>query len=238
MALDLSKKRHYTFPQLASLHECSEEDLRYFVIEGELTPSWYVKTGQYCQYQMEPQKDYGTTGHVLPYAMCNVCDSDDVVERGWLSGFHYLVLPTRTSSNQCEFRFAANFPSGFDLGDLIYELEAPIGLDEVMNNGFVMAVESDRFVASRSRLKTPSISNDISYEVEIDPIDLPLELDAANMAYRAVLKGYGEQGDTPKNRLIAYLQATYKHLTPNAVERIATVANPDKSTGRRKSVYE
>ena len=151
MALDLSKKRHYTFPQLASRLKCSEEDLRYFVMEGELTPSRFFETGTYRLYQMEPHEDYGTTGHVVPYAMCDACDPDDVIQRGWLSGFHYLVLPTRTSSNQCEFRFVATSPSGFDLGDIIYELDVSMGIDEVMSNGVVMAVESDRFEALKSR---------------------------------------------------------------------------------------
>lgn len=150
MALDLSQKRHYTFHQLASRLHCSEEDLRYFVIEGELTPSSFISAGNYRLHQMQPHADYGTTGHVYPSEMCDACDPDDVVERGWLSGFHYLVLPTRTSGNDCEFRFAAKFPSGFDLGDLVYELETAIGIDDVMNTGFVMAVELDRFEAMNS----------------------------------------------------------------------------------------
>ena len=150
MTLNLSQKRHYTFQQLASRLQCSEEDLRYFVMEGELTPSRFLETGTYRQYQMEPHEDYGTTGHVLPSAMCDACDPNDAIQLGWLSGFHYLVLPNRTSGNQCEFRFAANLPSGFDLGDIIYELEAAMGIDDVMNTGVVMAVELDRFEALKS----------------------------------------------------------------------------------------
>jgi len=150
MTLDLSQKRHYTFPALASRLQCSEQDLRYFVMEGELTPSRFLETGTYRQYQMEPHEDYGTTGHVSPSAMCDACEPDDVIQRGWLSGFHYLVLPTRTSGNHCEFRFAATFPLGFDIGDIIYELDASMDIDDVMNTGVVMAVELDRFVALKS----------------------------------------------------------------------------------------
>lgn len=150
MTLDLSQKRHYTFPALASRLQCSEQDLRYFVMEGELTPSRFLETGTYRQYQMEPHEDYGTTGHVSPGAMCDACEPDDVIQRGWLSGFHYLVLPTRTSGNHCEFRFAATFPLGFDIGDIIYELDASMDIDDVMNTGVVMAVELDRFVALKS----------------------------------------------------------------------------------------
>jgi len=163
MTLDLSQRRHYTFPQLAALLPCSEEDLRYFVVAGELTPSRFLETGRYRQYQMEPHEDYGTTGHVSPSAMCDACEPDDVPQRGWSSGFHYLVLPLRTSGNQCEFRFAATFPSGFDLGDIIYELETSMGIDDVMNNGVVMAVELARFVALKSRNTKP-----IGFEKSLD----------------------------------------------------------------------
>jgi hypothetical protein len=156
MALDLSKKRHYTFPQAAFQLKCSEEDLRYFVMEGELTPSSFIGAGHLCLHQMQPHEDYGTTGHVYPRVKLDACSTDDVIERGWLSGFHYLVLPTRTSGNHCEFRFAAKFSTGFDLGDLIYELEAPVVIDEVLNSCFVMAVELDRFLAVQSKTKRSS----------------------------------------------------------------------------------
>ena len=68
---------------------------------------------------------------------------------------------------------------------------------------------------------------------DVDPLDLPEELDAANMAFRAVLNGYGEQTATFKNRLIEYLKANYSHLKTEAIDRIATVANPDKARGRK-----
>jgi len=69
---------------------------------------------------------------------------------------------------------------------------------------------------------------------DIDPFDLPPELDIANIAWRSVQNGYGLQSDTPRNRLIDYLGKNYKMLKPEAVQRIATVANPDKSPGRKK----
>lgn len=72
-------------------------------------------------------------------------------------------------------------------------------------------------------------------ESEIDPIDLPLELDAANMAHRAITNGYGDQSDTARNRLITYLQSTHPYFKKEQVQRIATVANPDKTPGRKKN---
>jgi hypothetical protein len=71
-------------------------------------------------------------------------------------------------------------------------------------------------------------------ELEIDPVDLPLELDSANMAFRAVTTGYGDPTATFRNRLIEYLKNTLPNLKREEVDRIATVANPDKSRGRKK----
>lgn len=73
---------------------------------------------------------------------------------------------------------------------------------------------------------------------EIDPLDYPEELDAANMAFRAVKNGYGDANQTFRNRLIAYLGEHYKNLVPEAVGRIATVANPDKTAGRKTKAKE
>ena len=91
---------------------------------------------------------------------------------------------------------------------------------------------------STCNVENPSVrsaSQVKSSEVEkIDPLDLPAELDAANMAFRAVTNGYGDTTTTPKNRLTNYLQKHYPAFKPEQVNRIATVANPDKSTGRKK----
>lgn len=70
-------------------------------------------------------------------------------------------------------------------------------------------------------------------ELEIDPSDLPPELQVANMAYRAIQNGHGDQAKTFKNRLIDYLKVNFKDLKPEAIRRIAVVANPDKSPGRK-----
>ncbi len=75
-------------------------------------------------------------------------------------------------------------------------------------------------------------------ELEIDPSDLPLELDAANMAFRAITKGYGDKNSTPRNRLIDFLKNNYPDFKPEQVKRIATVANPDKTTGCKRSGKE
>lgn len=73
---------------------------------------------------------------------------------------------------------------------------------------------------------------------DVDPSDLPNELQAANIAYRAVLNGYGASSATFRNRLIEFLNKNNPDLPQEAVERIATVANPDKQRGRKKSQHK
>lgn len=99
----------------------------------------------------------------------------------------------------------------------------------------------DHFKALTSRPKKPSqVDEDATIRagatlgIDVDPSDLPAELDAANLAFRAVLNGYGEARTTFKNRLIDYIQKNFSNLNNEAVQRIATVANPDKGRGRKK----
>ena len=66
-----------------------------------------------------------------------------------------------------------------------------------------------------------------------DPSDLPLELDAANIAFRAVSNGYGNPLEKFKSRLIAYLRENYPSFSDGAIDRISTAANTDKSPGRK-----
>lgn len=80
----------------------------------------------------------------------------------------------------------------------------------------------------------PSDQSEISNDSTIDPSDLPAELDAANMALRAVTNGYGDQSKKPRIRLVNYLKNHHPELGHEAVERIATVANPVKTPGGMK----
>lgn len=67
---------------------------------------------------------------------------------------------------------------------------------------------------------------------DADPSDLPDELDCALMALRAIRNGYGTE-TTPRKRILEWLAAHRQDLTDDARGRIATVANPDKATGRK-----
>ena len=122
-------------------------------------------------------------------------------------------------------------------------------MQEVLESGMVMADEVARVEAGsvgepvadsidKPLFAVERIDPVARLESDIDPQDLPQELDAANLAYRSVLNGCGDQKATFRNRLIAYLEENYSDLPKEAVQRIATVANPDKTTGRKKSNIE
>jgi hypothetical protein len=76
-------------------------------------------------------------------------------------------------------------------------------------------------------------TNDPVSESEIDPSDYPDELSAANIAFRAITNGYGNQSKPPRARLEDFLRERYPAFGPTRIDRIATVANPDKTTGRK-----
>jgi hypothetical protein len=80
--------------------------------------------------------------------------------------------------------------------------------------------------------------DEAAIDADIDPADLPDELHAANIAFRAVTNGHGDKSATFKNRLIDYLEKNFPGLNNEAVQRIATVANPDKAPGRKKRNVE
>ena len=73
---------------------------------------------------------------------------------------------------------------------------------------------------------------------DIDPADIPEELHMANLAFRAVTNGYGDAKATFRNRVVSYLKETYPSLLNEQLERIATVANPDKAPGRKSQKKE
>jgi len=86
-------------------------------------------------------------------------------------------------------------------------------------------------VPERSRPCTEAAARDFQ---EVDPSELPDELDIANQAHRAVTNGYGDPNATFRTRLVAWIVKHRPDVKPEARERIATVANADKATGRRR----
>ena len=75
---------------------------------------------------------------------------------------------------------------------------------------------------------------DVTSTHDIDPDELPEELAAANIMLRAYKNHTPASSLTPKQWIIDRLERDYPHFSQEQRKRIATVANPDKSSGRRK----
>lgn len=140
--------------------------------------------------------------------------------------------------------------------------EYPFGLDEATDEAFFMEVERHKgknFLLSmmedrqewtpkkwlefcdeidvpvHAPLRDAILNQTADRGSDIDPADWPDELFAAMTAFRAVTNGYGNSSDTFKNRLTEFLASNFKHLSKEAIGRISTVANIDKSRGRPRS---
>ena len=95
-----------------------------------------------------------------------------------------------------------------------------------------LAAETDRLRAKLQEAETARLKAEERAAADADPSDLPDELDCALMALRAIRNGYGTE-TTPRKRIVEWLAAHRPDLTDDARKRIATVANPDKATGRK-----
>ena len=146
MTLDLSRKRRHTFAQTASLLQCNIEDLHYYVIEGELSPSIFISGKPLRTYLMVAGEHYETTGQVIPEELTSNNENDfGVPQIFYQRGFFHLILGRQISATDCEFQFVATKPSDFDLGDVVFKLDAPIRIAEISSTCEVMATELNRF---------------------------------------------------------------------------------------------
>lgn len=73
----------------------------------------------------------------------------------------------------------------------------------------------------------------VQQSLPVEPDGMPDELWIANTAFRAVSNGYRDDLSTPKKSLEKYLSEHYPALGVSSVGRIATMANPDKTPGRK-----
>jgi hypothetical protein len=130
----------------------------------------------------------------------------------------------------------ANFDAGLEARE-IYRPATQVPPDSmlVVATNSLRGFETDlqRKEAAVALLADSRPTANQEFESDFDPSDLPYELGIGNIAFSAVRNGYGDSSATFKNRLIAYLEKEFQ-LSPEAVHRIATVANPDKAPGRKR----
>ena len=159
MAIELPAKKYYTFLELALRLQCSDQDLRHLLIEGEIAPSILLENGLYCDYQIQSNEEEDGI-HLWPSQMFD-CESsaDELGTRTQLGGFYFLIFPRLISATSCEFNYASNNPYGHGEGDICYLMEKPYSLDYILKFGAVMAGELGRFEALHSK-------NNVSVQAE------------------------------------------------------------------------
>lgn len=147
------EKKYYTFKELEARWECTTTDLIQSVIDGELVPSFHVPSGSYLLNQFLPCDPQDPDSTCLPRQMNDprIGDVNNEV-REWVSGFHYLIVPNRVGGVDGSFSYFSTSPVGHDIGDICYSFEQPIGIEDVLRSGTVMAAEVAR-VEARSRDK-------------------------------------------------------------------------------------
>ncbi len=170
--------------------------------------------------------------------------SENLIE--WL----YLREPTQISSQLWIFQVASRLPESCKPDDVDipkhdewFRIERDLTMQDIRDEAAFLAEEIESYKAECEVMRNTLDSKEhLPFEQDavskqenyLDPGDYPDELFAAIDAYRAVMNGYGDQSATPRKRLIALLKERYPDLKSEARERVATVANPDKSPGRKK----
>lgn len=156
MKLDLSATERHTFKEVATRLGCSSDDVRQLLLDEKLCPSYFLDDVRCCVHLLVPGDDHHQTGNLTPIEFADTDENNNfttVYKR--LKGSYFLVLKSNTNAYSCKYYFASPTPSDFQLNDFVYELNPPLTLDDVMANGYVMATELDRFLASQAGEKTP-----------------------------------------------------------------------------------
>lgn len=99
------------------------------------------------------------------------------------------------------------------------------------------ALVHDRESAGREIRRMREIAEAVALDAaDFDDDRWPAELDAALRAWRAVTKGYDREEGTPRRRLAAWVEKNFPDLSKEAIARVATVANWDKTKGKKASI--
>lgn len=212
---------------------CTADDLAHYIVNTDIVPSIFRRRAKFEPYIFELLTfEFGGRESLFPQSQFGIESGYEYIE-----GFFYLISPIQTHSNSCYFAYVSDKPREHIEGDIAFALSENLGLGDIFEEAVFMAEELERFIALQTNNKNQGFEKKAN-ALDDDPFDLPDELSTANIAFRAVKNGYGDQGATFKNRLTEYLKANYLHLKQQAIERIATVANPDKTTGRKNTSTE
>lgn len=151
MAIKLPERSYFTFSEVMTRWQCTENDIRHLVINEKLRPSYFI--GRDIEYRELEQRDAGSF------------ESVTVTEemRFLNEGFYYLQTGIQLGPFDCEFdcftssreppRLAEGELSGF------YFMEKPLPLSHVLEHGVVTMEELafvERALSAQSERGEPS----------------------------------------------------------------------------------
>lgn len=152
MAIELPPKKYYSFNELAVRFNCRVHELLHFVIERQIMPSFYLVGARYQENIINHDEDYdGIHLFASPVINFDASNIDDVNSYQWLNGFYYLVWMQRTGISKCEFNYISKSKEQPSEGDVIYSIGHRLDLEDVLENGVVMAEELARFESTHRK---------------------------------------------------------------------------------------
>ena len=256
-----STRNFLTFPEVKKQLNLEEIDLVFAISEGQLKPClWSTQLERIWEWDWDddptevefpqptkrpkPSADSkpGTVPQPRydPEPMHSV-DKDVLdsltVEHHWC----YLHLPSRDGQFDCTFKFAArdrdaHWPTRKDRPpfDVWYFLPHVFDMKDLREKTVFLLEDVQNFQLMKE-LKKGDVGKSTLAAIDAPSSDYPLEMNAAMIAFNAVKNGYGTQNSFKKN-LEEYLREKFSELGVTFIDRASTIANPDKSTGRKKDL--
>lgn len=152
MSTNLPEKKYFTFQEMREQLQCDESYLRYFVIEGYISPSLLLPHDSYPIYVLQLHEDGEGEAFLAP---SEAVDSSDELIKEFLYGFHFLVRGGRNSWKNCNFEFVSKISNGYEEGHVFYKLKKAYEMEDVLENCVFMADEVERFKALKGSMEKP-----------------------------------------------------------------------------------
>jgi hypothetical protein len=144
MAIKLPERNYFTFSELMTRWDCTENDLRFAIISGAIKPSIKLNGEHYCvlwkingfgEYNPDEFNPNSTDSYRLQYK-----------PRRWL----YLQDPVQISPFDCEFKFVSddrNPDKGEPCFSIWHSLPVPLSMDRIKNDAVFLLEEVARYEA-------------------------------------------------------------------------------------------
>lgn len=158
MAVKLPARKYYTFPEVETLLGCTETDLKRLVIDGDISPSYHIRMGDYraCAMASYVRQDDSPSGFYPRPIERDGMGSADRFRSEPKFGLHHLICPQGLGPVNCEFRHFSDQPRDHELGDRCHELESAIDMAGIFEQCVVTAAEIARLQLQFGETDSPA----------------------------------------------------------------------------------